>query len=86
MGIVSEADLMEFLGSGDGNGSSLVSECMNRQVAVVAQQSPLSALQESLRKSSAVVVVDETRQPVTILTRIDVLHFLDAASTVASSS
>ena len=84
VGIVSEADLMEFLGSGDGDGSSLVSECMNRQVAVVSPQSPMSALQELLRRSNAAVVVDEARRPVAILTRIDLLHFLDASGVQAS--
>ncbi len=83
VGIVSEGDLMEFLGSGGGDGASLVSECMNRQVAVVGQQSPLSALQESLRRSNAVVVVDDERRPMAILTRIDLLHFIDAATTEA---
>ena len=78
VGIVSEADLMEFLGSGGGDGNSLVSECMNRQVAVVGPQSPMTALQESLRKSNATVVIDEQRRPVAILTRIDLLHYLDA--------
>ena len=85
VGIVSEAELMEFLGSGDGDGSSLVSECMNRHVAVVGHLSPLTALQESLRTSTAVVVVNDSRQPVAILTRIDLLHFLDAASSKSSS-
>ena len=56
---------------------------MNRQVAVVGQQSPLSALQESLRRSNAVVVVDDERRPMAILTRIDLLHFIDAATTEA---
>ena len=74
---------MDFLGSGGGDGASLVSECMNRQVAVVGQQSPLSALQESLRRSNAVVVVDDERRPMAILTRIDLLHFIDAATTEA---
>ncbi len=83
VGIVSEGDLMDFLGSGGGDGASLVSECMNRQVAVVGQQSPLSALQESLRRSNAVVVVDDERRPMAILTRIDLLHFIDAATTEA---
>lgn len=78
VGIVSEADLMEFLGSGGGDGHSLVSECMNRQVAVVGLQSPMTALQESLKKSNASVVVDDQRRPIAILTRIDLLHYLDA--------
>jgi cystathionine beta-synthase len=76
VGIVSEGDLMAFLGSGEGNAAALVSKCMHRQVPVVSTHTPLSTLEESLRKSTAVVVVDENRHPVSILTRIDLLHFL----------
>jgi predicted transcriptional regulator len=49
---------------------------MNRYVPVVGPQTPISTLEETLRKSSAVVVVDEHRRPTSILTRIDLLHFL----------
>jgi predicted transcriptional regulator len=45
-------------------------------VPVVGAQTPISTLEETLRKSSAVVVVDEARHPISILTRIDLLHFL----------
>ena len=45
-------------------------------VPVVGAQTPISTLEETLRKSSAVVVVDEHRHPISILTRIDLLHFL----------
>jgi cystathionine beta-synthase len=76
VGIVSEGDLMAFLGSGEGSAAALVSKCMHRQVPVVSPHTPLSTLEESLRKSTAVVVVDENRHPVSILTRIDLLHFL----------
>ncbi len=76
VGIVSESDLMTFLGSGEGSASALVSKCMNRHVPVVGLTTPLSTLEETLRKSSAVVVVNEERHPVSILTRIDLLHFL----------
>lgn len=76
VGIVSEADLMTFIGSGEGVPDSLVAKCMTRHVAVVGESSPLSALEEMLRKNPAVVVVNETRRPVGILARIDLLHFL----------
>jgi len=76
VGMVSEGDVMAFLGSGEGTAGALVTKVMNRHVPVVGPQTPLSALEESLRKSSAVVVVNEARQPISILTRIDLLHFL----------
>jgi predicted transcriptional regulator len=53
-----------------------VSKVMNRYVPVVGAQTPISTLEETLRKSSAVVVVDDSRHPISILTRIDLLHFL----------
>jgi cystathionine beta-synthase len=76
VGIVSEADVMAFMGSGEGTTQALVSKCMNRYVPVVGAQTPISTLEETLRKSSAVVVVDEARRPLSILTRIDLLDFL----------
>jgi cystathionine beta-synthase len=76
VGIVSEADIMAFLGSGEGTAQALVSKCMNRYVPMVGTGTPLSTLEEWLRKSTAVVVVDDDRRPISILTRIDLLHFL----------
>jgi cystathionine beta-synthase len=76
VGMVSEGDVMAFLGSGEGTAQALVSKCMNRQYPVVGAQTPISTLEESLRKSAAVVVVDDERHPISILTRIDLLHFL----------
>ncbi|MGH9160579.1 MAG: cystathionine beta-synthase [Vicinamibacteraceae bacterium] len=81
VGIVSEAELMPFLSSGAGGPQSVVAKCMNRNVPVVSLQTPLSALEERLQKYNAVVVVDEQRKPISILTRIDLLHFLVQAST-----
>jgi cystathionine beta-synthase len=76
VGIVTEGDLMAFLGSGEGSTDSLVSKCMTRHVAIVSVSSPISALEELLRKNTAVVVVDDRRCPIGILTRIDLLHYL----------
>jgi cystathionine beta-synthase len=76
VGIVTEGDLMAFLGSGEGSPDSLVSKVMTRHVAVVGVASPISALEEMLSKNTAVVVVGEARHPIGILTRIDLLHYL----------
>lgn len=76
VGMVSEADLMEFLVSGAGSMDALVSKCTNRQVPSVGFNTPISTLQEALRKSPAAVVVDEDKKPVSIMTRIDLLDFL----------
>jgi cystathionine beta-synthase len=84
VGIVSEADLLEFVGSGDGDAGSVLSKCMKRQCPVVGPQTPISALQETLRKTNAAVVVDQGRRPIGILTRIDLLHFLNEHPAVKS--
>jgi cystathionine beta-synthase len=76
VGMVTEADLMNFLGSGEGTPGALVSKCMTRHVASVGLSTPISALEELLSKNPAAVVVDERRCPVGILSRIDLLHFL----------
>ena len=64
VGMVTEADLMNFLGSGEGTAGALVSKCMTRHVASVSGATPISALEELLSKTPAVVVVDERRCPV----------------------
>ncbi len=76
VGLVTEASLMEYLTSGTGNRSSLVSKCMNRQFPIVSAATPISTLQEILGQSPAAVVVDDQRKPVSILTRIDLLDYL----------
>ena len=76
VGMVTEADLMNFLGSGEGTPDALVSKCMTRHVASVGMSTPISALEELLRKTPAVVVVDDRRCPVGILARIDLLHYM----------
>jgi cystathionine beta-synthase len=76
VGLVAEGDLIDLMASGAGDANTLVSKCMNRQVAVVGVRTPISTLQESLRKSSAVVVVDPGRKPLGILTRIDLLDYI----------
>ena len=83
VGMVTEADLMNFLGSGEGTPDALVSKCMTRHVASVRLSTPLSALEELLSKSPAAVVVDDERAPVGILSRIDLLHHLARAKATA---
>jgi cystathionine beta-synthase len=83
VGMVTEADLMTFLSSGEGTPDSLVSKCMTRHVASVSVATPVSAVEELLRKNPAVVVVGDGRQPIGILTRIDLLHFLARQSSLS---
>ena len=43
---------------------------------MVGPNTPISTLQEIFRQSGAVVVVDEQRKPISIMTRIDLLDYL----------
>ncbi len=76
VGMVTEADLMNFLGSGEGTPDALAAKCMTRHVASVGMSTPISALEELLSKTPAVVVVDDRRCPAGILARIDLLHYM----------
>lgn len=80
VGIISETDLLEVIHSAGGDEAAyqrtIVSKCMSRQVPVVGLQTPLTTLQERLRQSHAVVVVDEARRPLSIVTRIDLIDSL----------
>jgi cystathionine beta-synthase len=83
VGMVTEADLMNFLGSGEGAPEALVAKCMTRHVASVGLTTPLSALEELLTRSPAAVVVNDDRQPIGILSRIDLLYHLARPRTTA---
>ncbi|HNL27999.1 MAG TPA: CBS domain-containing protein [bacterium] len=76
VGIVSESDIMDYLASGAGTQEAKVSKCMTRQVRMVGAQTPISTVQENLRQSNAVVVVDDSKRPISIMTKIDLLDYL----------
>jgi cystathionine beta-synthase len=75
-GLLSEADLLQFLSSGQGSSSTDVSAIMNRSVPTVENSTPLATLQEVLLQSGSAVVVDANRKPVSILTKIDLVEWL----------
>jgi cystathionine beta-synthase len=83
VGMVSEADLMNFFDCGEGTPDALVAKCMTRHVASVGMTTPLSALEDLLTRSPAAVVVDDDRHPIGILSRIDLLHHLARARATA---
>ena len=76
VGMVTEADLMNFLGSGEGTASALVSKCMTRHVASVsgadADLGARGAAEQDARRGRR----RRPPCPVNILSRIDLLHFL----------
>ena len=76
VGIVNESDILETLFSGGDAHKTLVSRCMSRNVPTVAAHTPLQTLQGMLKASSAVVVVNDKKEPISIMTRIDLLDYL----------
>lgn len=76
VGIVSEADILDTLFGGERADKVLVSKCMNRSVPIAALHTPLKTIQGMLKTSSAVVIVDNEKRPLRILSRIDILNYL----------
>ena len=77
LGMLYEAELLEHMLSGQFSDEAvLVGEVMTRNVPTVSQGTPLSALQELLLTSGSVVVIDGSRKPSNILTKIDLVEWL----------
>lgn len=77
MGILFEKNLLESVMSGQVElGSTRVYEVMSRNVSTVSIDTPLTSLQELLLTDDAVVVVDQQRRPLQIVTKIDLVEWL----------
>jgi len=77
VGLMTEKDLLEFLTSGAERSTKIkLVDVMRRSVPTVQETTPLSALDEMLEITGSVVVVDEHRQPMHILTKIDLVEWL----------
>ncbi|RKZ11462.1 cystathionine beta-synthase [bacterium] len=75
-GLVTEAALLDFLTSGTGDGSSDLVGVMLRSVPTVEAQTAIAALEEMIEIAGSVVVIDDARKPVQILTKIDLVEWL----------
>lgn len=76
VGMLKEKHLLELLVSGQYSKSTLVEDVMNRNVPCVQSETPLSALQELLLDSGSVVVIDQERKPIQIITKIDLVEWI----------
>jgi cystathionine beta-synthase len=76
VGMVSETDILDMVFSGEDAHKVIVSKCMNRNVPTVAAHTPLSTLHGMLKASNAVIVVNDRKEPLSIVTRIDILDLL----------
>lgn len=76
VGIVNESDILDSLFANEDAPNMIVSRCMNRNVPTVAPHTPLNTLQGMLKANNAVVVVNDKKEPMSIMTRIDLLDYL----------
>ncbi len=77
LGVLYEKHLLESVISGQiERGTTRVFELMARMVSTASKDTPLTALQELLLAEDCVVVVDERRRPLQIVTKIDLVDWL----------
>ena len=76
VGLVTEADLLDFLTIGGGGAGVPLADAMRRSVPTVESQTALGALDEMIDIAGSVVVIDSERRPVQILTKIDLVEWL----------
>jgi cystathionine beta-synthase len=77
VGILNESELLSFLLSGRNTKDVPLAAIMERNVATVSLHTPLSALEELLSKAGCAIVVNEDRKPLNILTKIDLVEWLE---------
>ena len=76
IGMVRENGILQYLASGEINGSSKVIDVMDRFVPTVEDQTGIGALQEILMYEPCAVVIDSRRVPQHIVTKIDLVDWL----------
>lgn len=75
-GLIGEIDLLNYLLSGDGAIDHPICDIINRDVATVRADTSIDTLGEIAGKGGVAVVVDDQRQPVGIVTKIDLIDYL----------
>ena len=76
IGIVREDDMLRYLATGEITYQTPLSDAMDRNVPTVEETTPVSTLQDILMYSSSAVVVDASKKPRHILTKIDLVTWL----------
>ncbi len=80
VGILNESELLNFLLSGRMSQDICLASIMDRNVPTVSQTTPLSALEELLTKVGSVVVINSERKPISIVTKIDLVEWIEHQS------
>jgi len=76
VGMLSEEGILQYLASGQNACDSYVYSMMNRSVATAEESTPLSALQDMLLRYGHAVVINTKREPMHILTKIDLVEWI----------
>ena len=76
VGMLSEEGILQYLASGQNASDSYVYSMMNRAFATAEESTPISALQDMLLRFGHAVVINPKREPVFILTKIDLVEWI----------
>lgn len=76
IGMVKEEAILKYLSSGEITTGSALVDVMDRFVPTVEETTPIGALQEILMYSSCAVVIDQSRRPTHIVTKIDLVDWM----------
>jgi cystathionine beta-synthase len=76
VGMLSEEGILQYLASGQNAKDSYVYSMMNRSFATAEEGTPLSALQDMLLRFGHAVVINAKREPLHILTKIDLVEWI----------
>jgi cystathionine beta-synthase len=77
-GILTESDLLHHLVSGRGTKDTIVAEVMERKVSTVALHASSSELPRIFERGEVAIVVDDGREVIGILTKMDLIEMLAA--------
>jgi cystathionine beta-synthase len=80
-GILTESDLLHHLVSGRVGKDTIVAEVMERRVSTVALNASSSELPRIFERGEVAVVVDDHRQVLGIVTKMDLIEMLAARKT-----
>jgi cystathionine beta-synthase len=76
VGFIKEEFLLQSLTSGDGQHTIKVMEVMSIAVPTVEMNTPISVLQDTLLRAGFAIVINSQREPLHILTKIDLLEWV----------
>jgi cystathionine beta-synthase len=74
-GILKEQDILDFLIGGNPNDTT-VGEVMDKNVITAKTNTPLQRIKDMLLNISNVIIINEHKNPISIVTKIDMVHWM----------